>query len=944
VGFPADGEVTLAIGFFCRHNVPYGTGSVVMANLAWAFSPTQENRMRRLVRPLLLTALATCCGAAFAATAEQAPKGRLPGWAVPQSYQLAFKVDPAQQDFSGHATIKVKLTRASDHLWLDGAELKVSKVTITDAAGKRRTGKYVSVEPKAGVARVDFGSTLEPQQVTLAFEYTAPLNAQLQGLYKVTAKGQPYAMTQMEPISARFAFPGFDEPGFKTPFDISITVPDSENVVANTKQVKEVPAGNGWKTVTFAQTLPLPTYLVAFAVGPWDIVDGPAISPDAYRAKPLQLRGVAAHGEGHRLQHVLGETPSIIHALENYYGFGYPFDKLDLLAAPDFSAGAMENPGLVTFRDWLLLIDKDSPARNVRGSFNVTAHELAHMWTGDTVTTAWWNDIWLNEAFATWMQQKVTMQVHPEYRADLDRVRGAQGAMSNDSLVSARRIRQPITGNGDIETAFDSITYRKGASVLGMFENYVGEKTFQEGMRAYIQQHKYGNASADDLVASIAAAADKGAAFKHAFKSFLDQSGVPYVATRLEQKDGKTILQLSQSRYLPVGSSGDAQRIWGVPVCVRYGTSAGGKNGAPSSKVSCNMLDQASGSMSLPGASTPTWVMPNANASGYYRFSLDKDALGRLVGQVGQLSDAEQLAYADAVDASFRHGDLDAGDVLTALQPLTVSKIREVATAPLDQLDWINRHLATTDAQHARLAAWVKAAYLPRLQQLGYQRKAGESENDALLRSTLASALAFDFKLPEVRAALLKQGEAALKPNADGRLNLAAADPDLLGDALGVAVQQHGRSAVDALIAELPKTSDPALRNGILGGLASVEDPALTEQVRNFALTKPVKVGEMAMLLRAGRDTLAQRDAMWTWFTAHYRQILDRTGSFAGGRLPSLAAGGGCSAAEDARLQAFFKPRLQDAAGIDRGLAQTGESIRLCSALKAKQDPAAILR
>jgi cytosol alanyl aminopeptidase len=412
---------------------------------------------------------------------------------------------------------------------------------------------------------------------------------------------------------------------------------------------------------------------------------------------------------------------------------------------------------------------------------------------------------------------------------------------------------------------------------------------------------------------------------------------VPYVATRLEQKDGKTVLQLSQSRYLPIGSTGDAQRIWGVPVCVRYGTADG-------SKVSCEMLDKATGSMELAGASNPTWVMPNANASGYYRFSLGKDGVAGLVKQVGKLSDAEQLAYADAVNASFRHGDLDAGDVLIALKPLTASKIREVATAPLEQVGWIYRNEAVTDAQRARLAAWAKDAYLPRLQQLGYQRKAGESEDNSLMRSELASSLAFGFKLPEVRAALLKQGEAALKPKADGRLNLAAADPDLLGDALGMAVQEHGKSAVDALIAELPKTSDPALRNGILGGLASVEDPALTEQVRNFALTKPVKVGEMAMLLRAGRETAVQRDAMWTWFTAHYQQILGRTGSFSGGRLPSLAAGGSCTTAEGDRLQAFFKPRLKDAAGIDRGLAQTSESIQLCSALKTKQDAGAILR
>src|SRR5690348_10410922 len=348
--------------------MPSGTGSKVMPPPSVGLCPSRSEAMRRLVQTALFTALAACGASTLAASAEQAPSGRLPGWAMPQSYQLAFKVDPAQADFSGTTTIEVKLEKASDHLWLDGADLKVSRVEITDAAGAVHAGKYVAADAKAGVARVDFGSVLQPQQLSVKFEYTAPLNAQLQGLYKVSAKGKPYAMTQMEPISARFAFPGFDEPGFKTPFDISITAPADETVVANTKPVSEQSAGKGWKTVTFARTVPLPTYLVAFAVGPWDVVAGPDISPDAYRAKPLQQRGVAAHGEGHRLQHVLGETPSIIHALENYYGFGYPFDKLDLLAAPDFSAGAMENPGLVTFRDWLLLLDNDSPARNVRGS------------------------------------------------------------------------------------------------------------------------------------------------------------------------------------------------------------------------------------------------------------------------------------------------------------------------------------------------------------------------------------------------------------------------------------------------------------------------------------------------------------------------------------------------------------------------------------------------
>jgi alanyl aminopeptidase len=894
--------------------------------------------MRRFVRPLVLTALAACCGAALAAGTDAAPPlGHLPTWAQPESYKLSFKVDPKQENYSGSTTIRIKLAQPSDFIWLHGKDLKVSKVTVTDAAGKKHEGKYTVAAEKEGVAKVDLGAKLDGE-ITLAIDFTAPLNKQLQGLYKVSHEGIPYAMTQMEPVSARYAFPGFDEPSFKVPFDISLTIPADDQGVANTAQVKEEKAGAGWKTLTFSTTKPLPTYLVAFAVGPWDVVKGPDITPTQYRSTATPLRGIAAKGEGHRMQHVLGETNSIIHTLEDYYGFGYPYDKLDLLAAPDFSAGAMENAGLVTFRDWLLLIDPDSAAQYVRGSFNVNAHELAHQWTGDTVTMAWWDDLWLNEAFATWMQQKVTTKVHPEYRADLDRVRGAQGAMTNDSLVSARKIRQPITGNGDIETAFDGITYQKGAAVLGMFEGYVTDPVFQKGMRAYIQKHKFANATADDLIDAIAEAAGQGDAFKKAFRSFLDQSGVPYVATEVKTEGGKTVLHLAQSRYLPLGSTGDANRVWGVPMCVRYGTDGGGN------KVKCELFDKATGTMVLDGAAKNSWVLPNADGRGYYRFAQSKADLAALSKVVGSLSDAEQLAYADAVRAGFQHGDLDAGDVLAAFKPLTASKTREVFTAPMGTFGWILANEAQTDAQREHLRKWATDAYLPKLKELGYRKKAGEADNDTLTRTVLAGFLADkDIGVPEVRAELLKQGDAALKTK-DGHLDLDAADSNLLGFALGVAVQEHGAPAVDALIAEIPKTSDPAKRNAMLSALAEIKDPALANKARDFALGKDVKVGEMAMVLRGGRDSEASRAQMWQWFLANYDKIVQRTGSFAGGRLPALAGGDGCSKAEADRLNAFFKPRLGQISGAERGLAQTSEEILLCSAQKAKQDPKAILR
>ncbi|QJD68661.1 M1 family metallopeptidase [Xanthomonas campestris pv. badrii] len=887
--------------------------------------------MRRLACLLAPSLLALCCGTALAqSSGEPLPNGRLPAWAVPERYSLALKIDPDQAQFSGRTIIRVQLKQASDHVWLHGKELKVSKATVKPGKGKALTARYVQADAQAGVVRLDFGRTLKPQTITVDIAYSAPLNQQLQGLYQVKYQGNAYAMTQMEPISARYAFPGFDEPAFKTPFDISLTVPKDDQALANTIATSTKPAGKGWKTVTFAPTVPLPTYLVAYAAGPWDVVDVPAMPATPQRPNATPLRGIAAKGQGPRITPALDQTPAIIAALEDYYAFGYPFDKLDLVAAPDFSAGAMENPGFVTFRDWLLLLDKDSPAVNVQRSFNTNAHELAHQWTGDTVTMAWWDDLWLNEAFATWMQQKITMQLHPEYHANLDRIGGAQYAMNNDSLVSARKIRQPITGNGDIETAFDGITYQKGAAVLAMFEAFVGEEVFREGMRAYIAKHRFANATADDLVDAIADAAGKDDAFKAAFRSFLDQPGVPYLQTQVARAGGKTVVNLQQQRYLPLGSTGSTAQQWGVPVCVKYGK---GKNQVG---TACQLLDSASGSIVLEGAGNNTWVFPNARGAGYYRFSLPKKQLAALGKQIGQLDDSEKLAYADAIDAAYRHGDADSDAVLAALKQLAPSPSADVSTALVDRFVWIWQYQASTDAQRGALRKVAEQAYLPRLRQLGYTRRSGESVDDVALRSSLASLFGLRLRNPEVRKALLAQGDAVLA-GGNGALDFSAANPDLLGSALAVTVQERGAAAVDALIAALRTHADPAQRNAMIDGLGAVQDPALLKQVRDFALTDAIKVGEMKSLLRRGHAEHASHASMWPWFTANFDRIVQRSGSFDGGGLPALGASGGCSSEEADRLEAFFKPRLASLSGADRGLAQTGESIRLCAALQQAQ-------
>ncbi len=591
--------------------------------------------MRMFPRVVLFAFLAALAAPVVAKAGDDVPSGKLPADAIPQHYALHFTVDPRTDRFSGEARIRVTLTRPSDHVFLHAEHLDIAKATVSAANGKAMDAKPVT-HADVGVLELDFGQTMPAGTIELALDYTAPFNAQLEGLYKVKVGDDAYTITQMEPISARYAFPGFDEPRFKTPFDITLTVPTDEVAVANTLQTSEKKSADGkWKTLTFATTKPLPTYLVAFAVGPWDVVDAPPIPANGVRTNPIPLRGIAPRGKGKKLAWVLGETPAVVKFYEEYTAQPYPFDKLDLLGAPDFSAGAMENAGLIVYRDALLLLDEHSPAERYRSVFNVNAHEIAHQWYGDLVTVPWWDDIWLNEAYATWAQRKATIALKPDYFGDMEALEYRLSTMKNDSLLTARKVRQPINGHGDIETAFDGITYQKGASVLAMFETWVGEDTFRKGMREYLAGHAFGSGNSDDLIASLTKASGKGDAFASSMRSFLDQPGIPLVHAQVTCKEGKASLHLSQSRYLPYGVLGEGLPHWSAPVCARFGRGT-------ESSMQCFVLDKAEQRFDVDGG-CPDWYLPNAQARGYYRFDMAPADLVKLGAAVAQLSAPEQV-------------------------------------------------------------------------------------------------------------------------------------------------------------------------------------------------------------------------------------------------------------------------------------------------------------
>ncbi len=629
------------------------------------------------------------------------------------------------------------------------------------------------------------------------------------------------------------------------------------------------------------------------------------------------------------MQHALSETPAILKTLEDYFAFGYPFDKLDLLAAPDFAAGAMENPGLITFRDYLMLLDKDSPVSFVQNSFNVNAHELAHQWFGDVVTMPWWDDLWLNESFATWMQSKITQKLHPEFNADLERITDTADAMKSDSLVSVRRIRQPILSNADIQTAFDGITYQKGAAVLNMFESYLGEEKFKQGVRNYINKHQYGNATANDLISALAEQSGQGERFTRAMKSFLDQPGVPLINTALQQEDNKVFLNVKQSRYLPVGSKGDARSLWGVPLCVRYEVPNAG------SKVQCELVDQAETKIELKGASLGSWYIPNADAAGYYQFSLPQKEFTRLTAATEKLSNTEQLAYAYAISAAFNHGDINLLAVVDAAKKFANSNSRQISTALFSQLSTIYRHVLKTEAEREHFRKVLANLYLPKLNQLGYVSKTGEPAEDSLWRSELVRFLALDIQVSEVRTQLLKQSDALF---AQKQLNFAQVTPELLPTILAVRVQEKGQLAFDRLSGELQRVTQPTQRLAILTALGSANQEATRQQARQLILNPRVKVGEVHTVINSINNYGDEQGGLWSWFKVNHDAVFDRLGKSSAGRFPAMFSGAACSQQKAAQLNDFFAPRTKELVGVERGLKQTKERIQLCESLVAKQD------
>jgi alanyl aminopeptidase len=859
---------------------------------------------------------------ADAATAAPATTGlfRLPADVHPRRQRVWIEVLPEQVTFRGRVEIPLVLDAPRAELFVSARGLSFGTGSLQTTGGELP----VTAEPDdvRGAARLALPRPAPAGPATLILEYRGRLDARLVGLYRVKTPAGWAAYSQFEAIDARRAFPCFDEPGFKIPWDIEVSIPAALQAFSNTPVAEEKGEG-AMKRIRFQTTRPLPSYLLAFAVGDFDVVTPPPLPPNEIRPTPLQLRGVAPRGRGAELAYALKAGGELLVDLERWFGIPYPYPKLDHVAVPDFAYGAMENAGIITYVDDALLVDDAHASQKQRTAVAATmAHEMAHQWFGDLVTMRFWEDLWLNESFATFMTSEVVPAWDPRLGYDQKTLAEAQKAMDNDALSRAHPLRHPLRTEQDIFGFDAKVIYPKGAATLRMFRGYLGRERFRKAIADYLLGHADGNATSEDLVDALSRA-EPGAG--EAFRSFLIPAGLPRVDARLSCEPGRARLLLSQQRSLPLGSTASAAQRWSIPVCARV---------EGRSEPACVLLTEATGALEL-GSRCPRWVHPNAAAEGYYRWTLPAKDLDALDKNLKALSPLERTSLADAILSSAEQGREPAAEALKRARLLARDEEPAVVKRTLEALVHA-RWYWTTPENRARFEERARALLQPALARWGWTARTGERGQITEFRPELLEDLALEFNDPAVLKRASALGRTYL--GVDGAAVPSSVAPDLRALALRAAAHTGNAQVHEAMVNALNATVDRPVRKDVVEGLASFVDPALATRSRALLLAPGLTAHERFELLETQSQTLEQSQACWKWVVENQaplarllpENLLSRVPEFQKGATPADAA---------ALRSAFTESTRAAGSGLSYAIDKTGEEIDIRSAVREVQAP-----
>jgi len=833
---------------------------------------------------------------------------RLPTSVVPKRYDLRLEPDLATATFSGEAVITVEVETTLSEIVLNAAELLIQSASVARESGVPIHGA-ITLDEAAERARLVFPAAIAPGEWRLTLRFTGVLNDRLHGFYRSTYKdaaGQPHtiAATQFEATDARRGFPCWDEPAFKAVFGVTLVVAGNLAAVSNTAVVREEPLGDGRKVIAFADTIRMSTYLVAFVVGELE-----ATEPVTVGRTPLRVWCVP--GKKHLARFALEIGAFSLDFFERYYGLPYPGDKVDLLAIPDFAAGAMENLGAITFRENALLVDEAAASHTeLERIADVVAHELAHMWFGDLVTMTWWNGIWLNEAFATFMELLAVDAWKPEWKRWVTFGVSRAAAMGVDGLEATRPIEFEVRNPHDCVAMFDLLTYEKGASVLRMLEQHLGPDVFREGVRLYLERHRYANAETTDLWKALGDAAHQP--IPAVMDGWIFKPGYPLITV---EPDG-TGFKVSQRRFSYLGGETDAGQRWRIPVVLR----ASVKHGYVERRL---LLDGDAGAVALPAKAD--WVVGNSGGTGFYRVRYAPALLKKLAGAVAKIAPIERFNLLSDSFALAQAGLMPAPEFLDLTARFTAETDRNVWIALTSSLAYVNRVIR--DDQRGALEALVRHRVEEGAARLGWEPQEDETELDRQLRGDLLRALGTLGNDEAVQAR-------ARTVYARYREDEGSVDANVLPAVIAILAASGGEGEYAEFRDRFKSARTPQEEQRYLYALAGFRQPELLRQTLEMTVNGEVRSQDAPFLIRTLLTSVDGRGLAWDFVKGHWETMARQYPESAYRRMyegvPALV-----SAEWERDVRAFFADNKIDLGG--RTLQQYLEQLRVAVAFQQRE-------
>lgn len=815
---------------------------------------------------------------------------RLPAHTVPSSQHVELRLDPTRPDYSGSTRIALTVKERTERIGVYQIGLALQDIRLVSASGSRT----LSTTPgEWDISWLSDGDPIEPGEYELSIEFAGEYSTDSLGMHRVTFEDHDYVFTQMEAMYARRAFPLFDEPAFKIPYQLTISAPAGQTIVSNTPEESR-DEQDGWERVTFAQTKPLPSYLLAYAVGPLDRVPIEGLSVPGFIYTPKGRTG--------ELGFVLRETPKIVGALETYFGSSYPYRKLDFVAVPEFAFGAMENPGLITYRTDLLLVGDNASGTTAEGVLNVIAHEVAHIWYGDLVTMRWWDDLWLNEAFATWMAKSTLERLYPEYDTSLKLAQA--DAFGADQRTTSKAIRRTVRNNDEI---FDGIglNYSKGHALLRMLENYVGADIWRDAIREYLDRFAWSNATEQDLWAVVSEVS--GLDIAKIAGDFLNQPGFP---TLTVAKNG----EIAQERYLALGREAP-DLSWRIPLNIKY------KQGGEI-RQTFHLLEPGKTSADLP--EDADWVFPDAGGNGYYRWQTDLERFYNLIEDVDALTNREKIALLHNTEALLDSGDISLADYLFVLNRFLRDPYPLVFLPTLEKVKEIGDEFVGDD-NRAAFARFIDQALGQRFEEVGTETRSTDSEALIQMRPRLVRVLGQYGTDTSVRKAAADIATTYLEtPD-----RIAS---DLGREALRITAMNDGGGLYSTYRQAYLDSSSADQRTNILASIYFANPEVVAEHL-DFSISEDVAAGDSILGLNFYSTLLGDHAPLYAWLEDNLDDFLAKIPSYYHPLVPQIVGQGVCNQQNLEQLSAFFNSRDESYAG---SLAKALETAENCIARRTR--------